>query len=125
MIAGYEFSGELERIAAASWYSGKRGVVLVLAEFAGYTGWTSITIVEPFLRKLAIDRITHEELKGKIGRRRRCNHRRLALPLDFQAQPKQSGALHMDRAFFFAERRSARSDSAGSRNRPVWRAHKK
>src|SRR6266481_728774 len=98
MIAGYAFSGELERIAARAAYLGTWLLVLVLAAFAGYIGWKYYNR-RTFLRKLRIARITPEELKGKIDAGEDVIIVDLRHALDFQAQPETiPGALHMDAA---------------------------
>jgi membrane protein DedA with SNARE-associated domain/rhodanese-related sulfurtransferase len=98
MIAGYAFSGELERIAARAAYLGTWLLVLVLAAFVGYIGWKYYNR-RKFLRKLRIARITPEELKGKIDAGEDVIIVDLRHALDFQAQPETiPGALHMDAA---------------------------
>src|SRR5260370_20026160 len=103
MIAGYAFSGELERIAARAACLGEWLLVLVLAAFAGYIGWKYYNR-RRFLRKLRIARITPEELKGKIDSGEDGIIVDLRHSFDFEAQPETIPcALHM----YAAEREEA------------------
>src|ERR1019366_2077010 len=97
-VTGYVFSGELERVAASAAYLGEWLLVLLLAAFAGYIGWKFYNR-RRFLRRLRIDRITPEELKGKIDAGEDVIIVDLRHALDFEAQPETiPGALHMDAA---------------------------
>jgi membrane protein DedA with SNARE-associated domain/rhodanese-related sulfurtransferase len=98
MIAGYAFSGELERIAARAAYLGEWLFVLLLAAFAGYILW-KFYHRQKFLRKLKIARITPEELKEKIDAGEDIIIVDLRHSLDFDANPETiPGALHVDAA---------------------------
>jgi membrane protein DedA with SNARE-associated domain/rhodanese-related sulfurtransferase len=97
-VTGYVFSGELERVVANAAYLGEWLLVILLAAFAGYIGWKFYNR-RRFLRRLSIDRITPEELKGKIDAGEDVIIVDLRHALDFEAQPETiPGALHMDAA---------------------------
>ena len=97
-VTGYVFSGELERVAANAAYLGEWLLVILLAAFAGYIGW-KVYNRRRFLRRLRIDRITPEELKGKIDAGEDVIIVDLRHALDFEAQPETiPGSLHMDAA---------------------------
>jgi len=95
-IAGFVFSGQLERVATSAAYLGTWLLVLLLAGFAGYIGWKFYNR-RKFLRKLKIARITPEELKEKIDSGEDILVVDLRHSLDFEANPETiPGALHID-----------------------------
>jgi membrane protein DedA with SNARE-associated domain/rhodanese-related sulfurtransferase len=97
-VAGYVFSGELERAAAWAAYLGEWLLVLVLGAFAGYILWKFYNR-EVFLRKLKIARISPEELKEKMDAGEDLLIVDLRHSLDFDANPETiPGALHVDAA---------------------------
>lgn len=98
MVAGYLFSGELERVAASASYFGRWLLVFLLAAFAGYILWKYYHR-QKFLKNLKIARITPEELKEKIDAGEDVLVVDLRHALDFDANPETiPGALHVDAA---------------------------
>ena len=97
-VAGYMFSGQLERVAARAAFLGAWLLVIVLAAFAGYILW-KFHNRRKFLKKLKIARISPEELKGKIDGGEDVLIVDLRHSLDFEANPETiPGALHIDAA---------------------------
>jgi membrane protein DedA with SNARE-associated domain/rhodanese-related sulfurtransferase len=97
-IAGYLFSGELERLAASAAFLGEWLLVLLVGAFAGYILWKYYNR-QAFLHKLKIARITPEELKEKIDAGEDILVVDLRHSLDFDANPETiPGALHVDAA---------------------------
>jgi membrane protein DedA with SNARE-associated domain/rhodanese-related sulfurtransferase len=97
-LAGFAFSGELERVAASATYLGEWLVVVLLASFAGYILW-KFNNRRKFLRKLKIARITPEELKEKMDAGEDILVVDVRHSLDFDANPETiPGALHFDAA---------------------------
>jgi membrane protein DedA with SNARE-associated domain/rhodanese-related sulfurtransferase len=97
-IAGFTFSGELERVAMGSAYLGGWLLGLLIAAFAGYILWKYYNR-QRFLRKLKIARITPEELKGKLDAGEDVLIVDLRHSLEFDANPETiPGALHVDAA---------------------------
>ena len=86
ILAGYIFSGELERVADSAAFLGKGLMVLLVTVFAGYVAWKFYNR-QSFLRKLRIARITPEELKGKLDAGEDVIIVDLRHALDFEAQP--------------------------------------
>jgi membrane protein DedA with SNARE-associated domain/rhodanese-related sulfurtransferase len=97
-IAGFTFSGELERVAMASAYLGGWLLGFLIAAFAGYILWKYYHR-QKFLRKLRIARITPEELKEKLDAGEDVLIVDLRHSLEFDANPETiPGALHVDAA---------------------------
>ena len=97
-VAGYVFSGELERVAARTAFLGTWLLVLLVAAFACYILWKFYKR-QRFLRTLRIARITPEELKEKIDAGEDVVVVDLRHSLDFDAHPETiPGALRMDAA---------------------------
>jgi membrane protein DedA with SNARE-associated domain/rhodanese-related sulfurtransferase len=97
-LAGYVFSGELERIAERARYLGEWVFVAAVLAFAGYIGW-KYENRQRFLRNLRIARITPEELKEKMDAGEDVIVVDLRHELDFEAEPETiPGALHLDAA---------------------------
>jgi membrane protein DedA with SNARE-associated domain/rhodanese-related sulfurtransferase len=97
-LAGFAFSGELERVAASAAYLGEWLFVVLLASFAGYILW-KFNNRRKFLRKLKIARITPEELKEKMDAGEDILVVDVRHSLDFDANPETiPGALHFDAA---------------------------
>ncbi len=96
LLAGYIFSGQIEKIAERAASLGSWLMVLIIAALGGYITWKFIGR-QRFLRELRIGRITPEELKEKIDAGEELVIVDLRHSLDFEADPETiPGALHFD-----------------------------
>lgn len=96
LLAGYIFSGQIEKIAERAASLGGWLSVLIIAALGGYITWKFIGR-QRFLRELRIGRITPEELKEKIDAREELVIVDLRHSLDFEADPETiPGAFRMD-----------------------------
>jgi membrane protein DedA with SNARE-associated domain/rhodanese-related sulfurtransferase len=97
-LTGFAFSTELERVAASAARLGEWLFFCLLAGFATYIAWKYYKR-QKFLDQLRIDRITPEELKGKLDAHEDLIIVDLRHELDFEMQPLSiPGAIHMDAA---------------------------